>query len=360
MKSPFDQTPEQEAEQQYERNLARNYPPDERAGIRASDQRAAYQAATLKLNAAKEAQNVMDTSIRLGIAQAGEARAIKADALANAKNAAENAFLERDRELEQESAGQVPAMLEEIKKRRNPNGYVSFQDLNEIDIMFPLASLSKNPRIARMKDQERELTTSVMGKQAESRENFAKEERARNKETEERMIAEVAAQEAGAVPTKFIIGGKTFETSTKADAATLQAAYKMASDNFEKAFDNRRSAQDKMDKLREEINLRDNKNPTADQAERMNSFKELIKVADKELDRQTARRDAAEADWDENRGRKKPTKTEQPQATAGNPSGTSAGGAPAATDRKARAQQALDDPESTGAERAAARRILGQ
>ena len=143
-------------------------------------------------------------------------------------------------------------------------------------------------------------------------------------------------------------------------AAPLQAAYKMASDNFDKAFDNRRSAQDKMDKLRDEIKLSASKKPTADQQERILSFKELIDRADKELERQTLERDAAKDEWDDNRGRKKPTTTEQPQATVGNPNGTSAGGAPAATDRKARAQQALDDPESTGAERAAARRILGQ
>lgn len=149
-------------------------------------------------------------------------------------------------------------------------------------------------------------------------------------------------------------------------AAPLQAAYKMASDNFEKAFDNRRSAQDKMDKLREEINLKDNKKPTTDQAERMNSFKELIKVADKELDRQTARRDAAEAEWDENRGRKKPITTEQPQATIGSPNGIPTPAAPAAPaapapsdDRVALARKALDDPSSTEAHKSAARKILG-
>ena len=173
----------------------------------------------------------------------------------------------------------------------------------------------------------------------------------------------------GLEPSNFTTGpdGKSSTTyrakkeAKDALAAPLQAAYKIASDNFEKAFDNRRSAQDKMDKLREEINLKDNKKPTADQAERMNSFKELIKVADKELDRQTARRDAAEADWDENRGRKKPTTTEQPQFTIGNPSGTPA--APAApapsNDRVALATKALNDPLSTEAHKAAARKILG-
>jgi len=151
------------------------------------------------------------------------------------------------------------------------------------------------------------------------------------------MESRATQKPEGLEPSSFTTGsdGKsstTYRAKKEAKdtlAAPLQAAYKMASDNFEKAFDNRRSAQDKMDKLREEINLKDNKKPTADQAERMKSFQELIKVADKELDRQTARRDAAEAEWDENRGRKKPTTTEQPQATVGNPNGMPTPAAPA-------------------------------
>ena len=181
MKSPFDQNPEQEpsSDQSYERNLARNYPADERAGIRASDQRAAYQAATLKLNAEKEAQNVKDTSIRLGIEQAKEARAVTADTLANARSSAENAFKEREREFEQKAAEQVAPMLQEIKKRRNPAGYLSFADQTEIDLMFTFASQSKNPNITKMRDQERSLATNVMEREAANLEIRAKEERAK-------------------------------------------------------------------------------------------------------------------------------------------------------------------------------------
>jgi len=181
MKSPFDQNPEQEpsSDQSYERNLARNYPADERAGIRASDQRAAYQAATLKLNAEKEAQNVKDTSIRLGIEQAKEARAVTADTLANARSSAENAFKEREREFEQKAAEQVAPMLQEIKKRRNPAGYLSFADQTEIDLMFTFASQSKNPNITKMRDQERSLATNVMEREAANLEIRAKEKRAK-------------------------------------------------------------------------------------------------------------------------------------------------------------------------------------
>lgn len=186
METIFDQNPDREFNS-YEQNLERNYPPSEQAGIRASDQRAAYQAATLKLNAEKEAQNVRDTGIRLGIEQAKEARAVTADTLANAKNSAENAFKEREREFEQKAAEQVAPMLQEIKKRRNPAGYLSFADQTEIDLMFTFASQSKNPNITKMRDQERSLATNIMEREAANSEIRDKEERARNKETEERI-----------------------------------------------------------------------------------------------------------------------------------------------------------------------------
>ena len=191
------------------------------------------------------------------------------------------------------------------------------------------------------------------------------------------MESRATQKPEGLEPSSFTTGsdGKsstTYRAKKEAKdtlAAPLQAAYKMASDNFEKAFDNRRSAQDKMDKLREEIKLNANKNPTADQAERINSFKELIDLADKELKRQTIRRDAAEAEWDENRGRKKPITTEQPQATIGSPNGIPTPAVPAAPaapaapapsdDRVALARKALDDPSSTEAHKSAARKILG-
>lgn len=192
MASPFNQNPEQEpsSDESYERNLARDYPADERARIRASDQRAAYQAATLKLNAEKEAQNVKDTSIRLGIEQAKEARAVTADTLANARSSAENAFKEREREFEQKAAEQVAPMLQEIKKRRNNAGYLSFADQTEIDLMFTFASQSKNPNITKMRDQERSLATNVMEREAANKENRDKEERIKTTATEERIRLE--------------------------------------------------------------------------------------------------------------------------------------------------------------------------
>lgn len=113
-------------------------------------------------------------------------------------------------------------------------------------------------------------------------------------------------------------------------AAPLQAAYKMASDNFDKAFDNRRSAQDKMDKLRDEIKLSASKKPTADQQERILSFKELIDRADKELERQTLERDAAKDEWDDNRGRKKPASAANSKTIEITPEEAARGAAPAA------------------------------
>jgi hypothetical protein len=188
-------------------------------------------------------------------------------------------------------------------------------------------------------DQQRQYLGTIRAKYTQVVGEKAFTEMLKSKADQIDTIESRATQKPeGLEPSSFTTGpdGKsstTYRAKKEAKdtlAAPLQAAYKMASDNFEKAFDNRRSAQDKMDKLREEINLKDNKKPTADQTERMNSFQELIKVADKELDRQTARRDAAEAEWDENRGRKKPITTEQPQATIGSPNGIPTPAAPAA------------------------------
>ena len=67
MKSPFDQNPEQEAEQQYERNLSRNYAPSERAEIRRSDQRASYNEAVLKQRAESAGANAEIAKSRLGL-----------------------------------------------------------------------------------------------------------------------------------------------------------------------------------------------------------------------------------------------------------------------------------------------------
>ena len=222
METIVDENLGQETQEQYEINLERNYPPSERAGIRASDQRAAYQAATLKLNAEKEAQNIRDNSIRLGIAQAGEARAQRAETLAIKTSAAELALKDRDDKRNEMALDQAPLMLAEIEKMRGKGGYLSTADETAIRLKFPYASFSKNAGINKVWEDEGSLRRNLMATEAANSEIRTKEDRTRNKETQERMIAEVAAQEAGAVPTKFIIGGKTFETSTKADAASLE------------------------------------------------------------------------------------------------------------------------------------------
>lgn len=67
MKSPFDQNPEQEAEQQYERNLSRNYAPSERAEMRRSDQRASYNEAVLKQRAESAGANAEIARSKLGV-----------------------------------------------------------------------------------------------------------------------------------------------------------------------------------------------------------------------------------------------------------------------------------------------------
>ena len=67
MKSPFDQNPEQEANQQYERNLSRDYAPSERAEIRRSDQRASYNEAVLKQRAESAGANAEIARSKLGV-----------------------------------------------------------------------------------------------------------------------------------------------------------------------------------------------------------------------------------------------------------------------------------------------------
>jgi hypothetical protein len=328
MNSPFDQNPEQEpsSDQSYERNLARNYPADERAGIRASDQRAAYQAATLKLNAEKEAQNVKDTGIRLGIEQAKEARAVLADKLADAKNSAENAFKEREREFEQKAAEQVAPMLQEIKKRRNPAGYLSFADQTEIDLMFTFASQSKNPNITKMRDQERSLATNIMEREAANSEIRAKEERVKTAATAELTRISEAATKAGAIPTRFTYGGITSETTAKADAAeaktemvSLEKERKLSVDQFAKA----RNARTRAGIVLATALKTENQDA-------INAANDLVKAADDDVIESRTRRDEAESALKVRLPNKTPAAKKQPQATVGDPNGTPTPAAPAA------------------------------
>jgi len=71
MKSPFDQNAEQEpsSQQSYERNLSRDYAPSERAKVRALDQRAAFNEATLKQRAEAAGANAEIAKSRLGLAE---------------------------------------------------------------------------------------------------------------------------------------------------------------------------------------------------------------------------------------------------------------------------------------------------
>ena len=330
MKSPFDQNPEQEAEQQYERNLARNYPADERAGIRASDQRASYQAATLKLNAEKEAQNVRDTSIRLGIAQEGEARAQRAETLAIKTSAAELALKDRDDKRNEMALDQAPLMLAEIEAKRGPKGYLSTADETAIRLKFPYASFSKNAGINKVWEDEGSLRRNLTATEAANLEIRAKEERARNKEVEERSIARVAAQEAGAVPTKFTVGGETFETPTKADAASLEKETKaeMASLEKERKISVDQFAKARNARTRAGIVLAtalETKNEKA-----INAANDLIKAADEDVIEMRAKRDEAESALKVRVSNKAPAEGKQPQFTVGNPNGMSTPAAPAA------------------------------
>ena len=69
METIFDQNLEQDANQQYERNLERNYAPSERREIRKSDQRASYNEAVLKQRAESAGANAEIAKSRLGLAE---------------------------------------------------------------------------------------------------------------------------------------------------------------------------------------------------------------------------------------------------------------------------------------------------
>ena len=71
MKSPFDQNAEQEpsSQQSYEKNLSRDYAPSERAKVRALDQRAAFNEATLKQRAEAAGANAEIARSRLGLTE---------------------------------------------------------------------------------------------------------------------------------------------------------------------------------------------------------------------------------------------------------------------------------------------------
>lgn len=178
METIFDQNPDREFNS-YEQNLERNYPPSEQAGIRASDQRAAYQAATLKLNAEKEAQNVRDNSIRLKIEQAKEARAVRAEKLADKTSAAELALKDRDDKRSEMALDQAPLMIAEIEARRGPEGFLSAADETAIRLKFPYAAFSKHEGINKIWNDEGSLRRSLTAAKAANLEIRAKEERAK-------------------------------------------------------------------------------------------------------------------------------------------------------------------------------------
>jgi len=333
MELPFDQNPEQEpsSNKSYEQNLERNYPPSERAGIRASDQRAAYQAATLKLNAEKEAQNVRDNTIRLGIEQAKEARAVRAEALANKAYAAELALKDRDDKRSEMALDQAPLMIAEIEARRGPKGYLSTADETAIRLKFPYAAFSKNEGINKIWNDEGSLRRNLTATEAANLEIRAKEERARNKETEERIRLQGIAKDfpVSQVNVDGVIFKKPDLPKPKEEKPDTYVKY-----NADLAA------------IRKSLSI-----PVADDPKDQQPLPY-------DIQKQFEARGTALT-----KGKPTPAPTEQPQATVGNPNGMPTPAAPAAPapsdDRVALARKALDDPSSTEAHKSAARKILG-
>jgi hypothetical protein len=323
MKSPFDQNPEQEAEQQYERNLSRNYAPSERAEIRRSDQRASYNEAVLKQRAEIAGANAEIARSKLGVM---EERLGLADI--QSKIAQEKAELTQN-DLKVKAA-------RELKVISDANGFL--RDAVGMDPSRPSFDTQYQKMLAGYPDafeskavkEWSEYHVPIAKSRREKEDLIAKEERARNKEVEERNIARVAAQEAGAVPTKFTVGGETFETPTKADAASLEKETKaeMASLEKERKISVDQFAKARNARTRAGIVLAtalETKNEKA-----INAANDLIKAADEDVIEMRAKRDEAESALKVRVSNKAPAEGKQPQATVGNPNGMPTPAAPAA------------------------------
>jgi hypothetical protein len=332
MKSPFDQNAEQEpsSQQSYERNLSRDYAPSERAKVRALDQRAAFNEATLKQRAEAAGANAEIARSRLGLA---EQRIGLADI--QSQIAQEKAELANN-----DSKAKA---MRELTVMREANGFLRDaigMDPNkpEFDEQYQkmLAGYQNAPESKAVQEwitahvpiakSRRETETTIAKEKRATDEKIATEERARNKETQERMIAEVAAQEAGAVPTQWTIGGMKMETPAKADAAeaktemvSLEKERKLSVDQFAKARYARTRAGVVL------ATALETKNQNA-----INAAKDLVKAADDDVIESRTRRDEAESALKVRLPSKMPAAKEQPQATIGNPNGMPTPAAPAA------------------------------
>ena len=307
METIVDQNLGQETQQQYERNLERNYPPSERAEIRAYDQRASYQAATLKLNAEKEAQNVIDNSIRLGIDQAREARAQRAETLAIKTSAAELALKDRDDKRNEMALDQAPLMLAEIEKMRGKGGYLSTADETAIRLKFPYASFSKNAGINKVWEDEGSLRRNLTATEAANLEIRAKEDRTTN----EKIAAEARVATAAAAERARLEGmAKDLPISQVTNDGVIR---KMPDLPKEEIPDTYVKYNADLDAVRKSLGI-----PVAAKPKDQQPLPY-------DIQKQFEARGTALT-----KGKPTPAPTEQPQFTIGNPSGMSTPAAPAA------------------------------
>jgi len=351
MKSPFDQNAEQEpsSDQSYERNLARNYPADERAKVRALDQRAAFNEATLKQRAEAAGEKAEIARSQLGLA--GELADFKI------KIAEEKAKLAENNELTKAKR--------ELKVISDANGFLN--DAQGMDPSRPSFDTQLQGMMAGYPDAFESKTVQEWAKyhvpiatsRREKEDLLAKEKRAKTEATAERNRISEAAAKAGAIPTTFTSGGITMQTPAKADAAeaktemaSLEKERKLSVDQFAKA----RNARTRAGAMLESAQKAKNQ-------DLINAANDLIKAADADINEWKTKRDEAESALKSRVTNKTPAATEQPQATVGNPNGMPTPAAPAAPapsdDRVALARKALDDPSSTEAHKSAARKILG-
>ena len=318
MISPFDQNPEQEpsSQQSYERNLSRDYAPSERAKVRALDQRAAFNEATLKQRAEAAGANAEIARSRLGLSQ--ELADFKI------KIAEEKARLAENNELTKAKR--------ELKVISDANGFLN--DAQGMDPSRPSFDTQLQGMMAGYPDAFESKTVQewtkyhvpIANSRREREDLLAKEERAKTDATAERTRISEAATKAGAIPTTFTSGGITMQTPAKADAAaakaemvSLEKERKLSVDQFAKARNARTRAGIVL------ATALETKNQNA-----INAANDLVKAADDDVNESRTRRDEAESALKVRLPSKTPAAKEQPQATVGNPSGMPAPAAPAA------------------------------
>ena len=334
METIFDQNLEQDANQQYERNLERNYAPSERREIRKSDQRASYNEAVLKQRAEIAGANAEIAKSRLGLM---EQRLGLADI--------QSQIAKEKAELTQNDA--KAKAVRELTVMQEANGFLRDaigMDPNkpEFDEQYQkmLAGYQNAPESKAVKEWI-DAHVPIAKSRRETQALIDKEKRATQEkiDTENRAATAAAAERArleelakGLPLSQVVVDGGTYKKPDLPKEEIPDTYVKYNAD---------------LDAVRKSLGI-----PVAAKPKDQQPLPY-------DIQKQFEARGTALT-----KGKSTPAPTEQPQFTVGNPNGTPAvPAAPAApapsNDRVALATKALNDPLSTEAHKAAARKILG-